>query len=310
MESFRAQQLDKAAIIIQAQVRRFICRCRFMKTVHTIIVAQSCARRFLARKFMRVVQERKAATLIASFQRMYIFRKKFLQMKYATLWMQKQQRGIFGRAVYEKRQQEAAKLQKEYIAAVWIQCMFRSWVARAIHRNLKDEAKARRALEKKTSIAERYALEKNKLEIAAARTTAIAKGRALDKDKEVDELQKELEKTRATAGKVAVSKEEITRLHAEVESLHEQLEASRLTSEAALGKLAAVEAENKKLKEQLQSGGGTGVPLGYKNEAYNGHEDLKQMDERIVGLSSRSKQSKKDLEQLVLSLAILKQGLS
>merc|ERR1712150_76044 len=99
-----------------------------------------------------------------------------------------------------------------------------------------------------------------------------------------------------------------SKLMSEVEKLREQLEASRRTSESALFKLAAAEAENKKLKEQLKSGGGTGIPFGYKNDSYNGHEDLKHLDERMVGLSSRSQQSKKDLEQLVASLAILKQG--
>lgn len=306
MERFRTHQLDDAATKIQALARGYIARRNYSEYLRIVVRAQAHMRRFLAKKFMRILQQDKAATLIQAYYRMVGVRSEYLKKKYAIQWLQKHQRGHVGRKLYAQRVEEVAMATADYKAATAIQCLYRKMVVTARFKELKDEARAKRKLENKTSVVARFELEKTKAELKAAKTAAIAKGRAVERDKEVDELAKEFEKTRLTADKVGATKEEISKLNAEVAELKAQLETSRKSSETALFKLAAVELENKKLKEQISHGVIAGPA--YSSSTYKDHFDLQELDERIFGIVGRSKQSKKELDALVASLAILKQA--
>ena len=95
---------------------------------------------------------------------------------------------------------------------------------------------------------------------------------------------------------------EVTNVEAEVEMLQKELEMSRAETERARTRLAAVENENKTLKEKLESGS---FIDGYKSTRFEDHGDLMQLDERVHNIALRSRQGKKDLETLlVLSLAM------
>ena len=124
-------------------------------------------------------------------------------------------------------------------------------------------------------------------------------------NKEVVELQKELEKARLSADREKAAREEVISLRAQLDAVLADLDVSRAEETKAKSRVLDLQEENKKLKEQVKTGAFVeGTP--YTSSQYDDYDDLKQLDQRMFGNLSRSKQSKKDLEALVQSLAIIR----
>lgn len=312
MERFRTQQLSISAVRVQSVVRRFLGRCRYLGTQKRIILVQSCTRRFLARKHLRGRRELKATLTIQSQFRRYPIRKSFVEKKYVAIWFQKMSRGKVGRAhyaeLYALHQQEVAKQNTEYKAAVFIQCMKRSRDARAVKATLEAE--------KEKMIVESFSEEHSETvkilmaqQVSAAlkadKASAVAKETKQEANKEVEILMKELEKAKIIVDREKASREAAISLRAQLDAVLADLEISRSEEAKTKSRLFELQEENKKLKEQMKVGVFVaGKP--YTSTHYDDHEDLKMIDQRMYGMSTRSKQSKKDLEALVQSLAILR----
>jgi myosin V len=313
MERFRTQQLSISAVKIESVVRRFLGRCRYLGMQKRIVLVQSCTRRFLARKHLRGRRELKAAVKIQSHFRRYPIRNSFVEKKYIAIWFQKMSRGKVGRAhyaeLYALHQQEVAKENTEYKAAVLIQCMKRSRDARAVKAALEAEKEKGEQvasfLGEHSETVKILRAQQVSAALKADKASAVAKETKQEANKEVELLMKELEKARIVVDREKATREEAISLRAQLDAVMADLEVSRSEESKAKSRLLDLQEENKKLKEQMKVGVFVaGKP--YTSTHYDDHEDLKLLDQRIYGISTRSKQSKKDLEALVQSLAILR----
>jgi hypothetical protein len=141
--------------------------------------------------------------------------------------------------------------------------------------------------------------------LKADKASAVAKETKQEANKEVEILMKELEKAKIIVDREKASREAAISLRAQLDAVLADLEISRSEEAKTKSRLFELQEENKKLKEQMKVGVFVaGKP--YTSTHYDDHEDLKMIDQRMYGMSTRSKQSKKDLEALVQSLAILR----
>ena len=304
LEKFRNERLTKASLGIQALIRRFLARARYLRTKTRIVKAQASARRFLGRKFLKAYRRERAAIRIQKFVRMSLTRKQFTAKKFAGLWLQKFYRGQLGRknymALYARIKAEEAMNDRQYRSAVVVQCMYRC-------------RKARKAYNEQKTIERRPSTLPVKLEgkafaaaIKADKAAAIAKQAAKDRAREVDSLQTRLAGAKNSAEKAKVALEELRLTKTELEALKAAFEAMKLELDATRAKAGKLEEENSVLRDRLKAG--TFEPAGYAYESkmYDEHLDLKQLDERMQGMVARSKKSKADVQALVQALAILR----
>lgn len=311
MERFRTEQLSMSAIQMQSMARRFLSRCRFTHMKKLIVMVQACVRRLFAHQYLKVLREHKAATRIQSVFRRYPVRRSFIETRYIAIWCQRMARGKAGRTMFAVRhaahQEMMAKEASEFKAAVAIQCMKRSRDARAIKSNLMAEKKAKEAsfYGEQSETVKILRAQQVTASLQADKAAAVAKETKHESNKEVFGLQQELEKARRSADREKASREEAISLRAQLEAVIADLHLSRAEESKAKSKLLDLQEENKNLKEQMKSATFMGgVP--YISTQFDDHDDLKLLDQRMFGIAARSKQSKKDLNALVQSLAILR----
>jgi len=311
MERFRAEQLRVSAVKFQALARRFLCRCRYLRKRERIIMVQSGCRRFLASKYLRELRQIKAATKIQSRFRCYPIRASFVEKKFVAVWCQRMARGRSGRAkfaaLHKAHMDDVAKQAAEYKAAVCIQCMKRSRDARVTKNSLLAEKKIKDAsfFGEQSETVKILRAQQVTFALQADKAAAVAKETKQEANKEVVELQKELEKARLSADREKAAREEVISLRAQLDAVLADLDVSRAEETKAKSRVLDLQEENKKLKEQVKTGAFVeGTP--YTSSQYDDYDDLKQLDQRMFGNLSRSKQSKKDLEALVQSLAIIR----
>lgn len=300
MEKFRNDLLTTASIKLQSVVRRFLQRCRYLKTMSLVIAGQASARRFLARKYLKEFRQMRAATRMQTYVRFSHARKRYAANKYAGTWLQRHYRGHIGRKNYkmfhDKRTTENAANDKSYKTAVTIQCMYRSRVSRQVYQErLKIGRRDRPILEGK-ALAEA---------IKADKVAAIARQIAKDRTKEVDALTTRLAGAKNSAEKAKLAMDELKSTRAELAALQAEFDIMKLNAEGAQARAAKLEGENKQLKEKLKSGTFDGIGETYARQMYDDNLDLKQLDERMHGMTARSKQSKAAVMSLVQTLKIL-----
>ena len=311
MERFRMEQLSMNAIQMQSLARRFLSRCRYVLMKKVVVMVQACARRFFARQYLKILREHKAATQIQSLLRRYPARRSFIEKKCVAIWCQRMARGKAGRTQFAARhaahQEMVMKQASEFKAAVSIQCLSRSCNARKVKSVLMAEKEARVASFYGEQSETVKILRDQQLSAAlqADKAAAVAKETKHESNKEVFGLQQELEKVKRSADREKASREEATSLRSQLDAIMLDLELSRAEESKAKSKIEDLQEENKNLKEQLKSATFIGgIP--YSSTQFDDHDDLKLLDQRMFGIAARSKQSKKDLDALVQSLAILR----
>ena len=301
IEKFRNELLTSATIKIQSTVRRFLGRCRYLRTVSFVIAGQASARRFLARKYLKEYRRTRASTRMQTYVRFSHARKQYVAKKYACTWLQRYYRGLIGRKNYKtfhaKMITAKAANEKSYKCAVAIQCMYRSRVARQVYQeHLKIGRRASRPMLEGKALADA---------IKADKVAAVAIQTANDRTKEVGDLTTRLAGAKNSAEKAKLALEGLKSTRAELAALQAEFDIMKLNAERAQGRAAKLEEENKQLKEKLKSGTFDGTGEAYSSQMYDDHLDLKQLDARMNGMSARSKKSKADVMSLVQSLKIL-----
>jgi myosin heavy subunit len=301
MEKFRNELLTTATIKIQSVVRRFLERCRYLKTLSFVIAGQASARRFLARKYLKEFRQTRASTRLQTYVRLSHARKNYVARKYACKWLQRYYRGFIGRKNYKKFHDkmitEKAANDKSYKSAVAIQCMYRSRVARQVYQErLKIGRRPSRLVLEGKALTEA---------IKADKLAAVAIQTATNRTKEVDALTTRLTGAKNSAEKAKLALEALKSTKAELAALQAEFEIMKLNAEGAQARAAKLNEENKQLKEKLKSGTFDGTGEAYASQMYDEHLDLKQLDVRMNGMSARSKKSKADVMSLVQSLKIL-----
>jgi hypothetical protein len=203
-----------------------------------------------------------------------------------------------------ERQQEIELNNRKYMAASAIQSVYRGNVARKKVLAIKAAKATRQSFQgDQSEVVLVLKAQQKKAALQADRAAAIAVQTKHERKAEVDALRQELDDASSAAAKAKEMEEELSSFKAIVEILRHELEVSRGETERVKTRLAVVEAENKALKEKLESGT---FHDGYKSTRFEEHSDLMQLDERIHNIAMRSRQGRKDLDALVQSLAILR----
>jgi len=157
LEKLRADRLRHCCIIIQKQVRAFICRKKYLRKVKAVQCIQRWARGFVARRRVYHIRRNKAATTIQRHVRGWLKRTQFRRTQRCVLGLQTRARGLLARRRYQQMRynHKAAIIQKHvrrflartrYLQSVrriiLVQSMVRRWLARRLYRKLKVEARS------------------------------------------------------------------------------------------------------------------------------------------------------------------------
>ncbi|XP_069897534.1 abnormal spindle-like microcephaly-associated protein [Dipodomys merriami] len=166
------KERDKAARIIQKAVINFLSRQRWKKEVTAALVLQKCWRRVLAQRQLLILKEEKlekiqnaSATIIQAYWRRYSTRKRFLSLKYYSVFLQSRIRMIIAVTSYKRKLWAIVTIQRHWCACVQrrrdqqrykmlksaslvIQSMFRRWKRRKVQQQVKAAIILQRAVRK------------------------------------------------------------------------------------------------------------------------------------------------------------------
>nr|CAD7262898.1 unnamed protein product [Timema shepardi] len=157
LEKLRADKLKQCCIIIQKQIRMFICRKRYLRMLQSIKSLQRHARGFLARRRVYHMRQKRAAITIQRHVRGWLKRVQFTRTRRCIQGIQKHARGMLARRRYKAMlyNHKATVIQKHvrgWLARrhclekrqkiVICQSAVRRWLARRRFKELKKEAKS------------------------------------------------------------------------------------------------------------------------------------------------------------------------
>nr|CAD7573118.1 unnamed protein product [Timema californicum] len=157
LEKLRADKLKQCCIIIQKQIRMFICRKRYLRMLQSIKSLQRHARGFLARRRVYHMRQKRAAITIQRHVRGWLKRVQFTRTRRCIQGIQKHARGMLARRRYKAMlyNHKATIIQKHvrgWLARrhclekrqkiVICQSAVRRWLARRRFKELKKEAKS------------------------------------------------------------------------------------------------------------------------------------------------------------------------
>jgi myosin heavy subunit len=299
LEKMRNQVLAVESVKIQSVIRRFVYHRRFLRIMHRIVLAQAGARRFLARKHLRSLQQRRAAICIQACVRFFVARKRFVGKRSVALLNQKLYRVYAGRIKYKMLQAKRKEAQRLDNAATIIQSMSRVRVARKVYAKLK-------LMERQTSVEPpEFQRKVFKETIKAHRKAAVSRQEAMDRAREVDDLTTNLANAKNSAAKAELVIAELESLRAVLAATEAELEKMKEVVATKSNRVTELEGENVLLKEKLESGDSVAGER-YDRKIYSEFPDLEKLDRQMLGMVSRSKKSKADVKALVSSLAVLR----
>ncbi|XP_034243540.1 unconventional myosin-Va isoform X2 [Thrips palmi] len=122
MEKLRADRLRMCCIKMQAQVRGFIARKRYLRTRKAASTIQRWVRGFIARRRVYHIRREHAATVIQRYVRGWVKRKQYLVLRRSILGIQR-----YGRGLLARRRYLAMRFNH---AAIVIQTAARRWLCR------------------------------------------------------------------------------------------------------------------------------------------------------------------------------------
>ncbi|XP_021923468.1 unconventional myosin-Va [Zootermopsis nevadensis] len=157
LEKLRADKLRQCCIIIQKQVRAFICRKKYLRKVKATQCIQRYVRGFIARRRVYHIRRNKAATTIQRHIRGWLKRTQFGRIKLCILGLQARSRGLLARRRYQQmRYNHKAIIIQKYVRCwlaqkkyqhtihriITVQSVVRRWMARRLFKKLKQEARS------------------------------------------------------------------------------------------------------------------------------------------------------------------------
>lgn len=299
LEKIRGTVLSVKSVKIQALARSFVYQRKFSRLMHRITLAQAGARRFLARKHLRGIQRKRAATRVQAYIRLTSAKTRFVARRNVAQHMQKMYRGQVVREKCKILQAKRREERKLGNAAITIQTLHRSRAARKEYEEIKL-AKRRESTE-----TPKVASKALKEAIQAHRLAAVSRQDAMDRAKEVDDLTTNLASAKNTAAKAEFAFHELEAVKAELAEA--RAEVDKLRNETRLSSIREkeLETENRLLKEKID-GGSFAVEDKYNKSMYNDFPDLEQLDKQMWEMVARSKNSKEDVKTLVSALSILR----
>ncbi|KAL3770357.1 hypothetical protein ACHAWU_003577 [Discostella pseudostelligera] len=131
-EKLRNSALNKAATILQARTRAFICQNKFYLILGSVLTLQCATRKLIASLYVRRLRFNKRSITIQKQWRSYFAWIRYQNILFITAWCQRFCRG--------KRVRKQCVRMKEYRSAIAIQSAWRSHVFQQCHSQLKNAA--------------------------------------------------------------------------------------------------------------------------------------------------------------------------
>jgi myosin V len=311
LERFRMEKLNFVIIKCQALARCFLEQRRYLKIRRQIVICQACARRYLAIQNTARLRETKAATIIQTSYRAWSARRMFMAMKQIALWCQRMTRGFLERRRYQEylKEYHAQKEleNKRNASAIILQSMYRRYVTKKLVEKLKESIINKRSLiVEEVEAVVILKQQQTKAALQADRAAAIAVQTKHEYKIEMEALRQELDDVKVMAGNASQLEVELALIRSEADALRKELLFYRTEAETAKTRLAMVMAENATLKAQMVPGGGSRLSEHHRNNQYSNYHDLQELSDRIQIYSRRSKEGRKDLDQLVQALTVLR----
>ena len=156
LEELRNSTMNKAATVLQAQARAFLCQNKFYLILGSVLTLQCAARKLIASVRVNRLRSQRSSIIIQKQWRSYSVWYHYQNTVYVALWCQRFWRGRKFRAgfVQFKQHRSAVVIQSAWrshvfqqchrqmrSAAITIQCIFRVGVASKNLKQLKREAK-------------------------------------------------------------------------------------------------------------------------------------------------------------------------
>ncbi|KAF9107889.1 Myosin type-2 heavy chain 1 [Mortierella sp. AM989] len=217
MENLRTEKLNGYALLIQKNMRRFLCRKRYQAARRAAIKLQCFARKVHAQKAARVLREEHSATMLQTFVRGYIERKKYIKTRNHVLRIQCAIRAKQARIAFQKLRETngATKIQqiwrglqvrrqyqKELKSIILIQSCIRRSRAKKELAGLKAEARSVNHLKEIS-----YRLEGKVVELTRALDLAHQQNKQFDSQVASLEVQVRSWKERYESSQLSKSKE-------------------------------------------------------------------------------------------------------
>ncbi|KAL7539558.1 hypothetical protein ACHAXR_009391, partial [Thalassiosira sp. AJA248-18] len=156
LEELRNATMNKAAVILQAQSRAFLCQNKFYLILGSVLTLQCAARKLIASVRVHRLRIHERSITIQKQWRSYYAWYLYQNTIYITTWCQRFWRGRKTREKYMKIKQYRGAIviqsawrshifqqchQQARNAAIELQCYFRRWAAMQMLKQLKREAK-------------------------------------------------------------------------------------------------------------------------------------------------------------------------
>ena len=297
-EKQRTACLTKSTVVIQSLGRGFLFRCRYLKRRQLIILGQASGRRFLARKYMKAIREKKYATKIQTMVRRAVAHAKFVRSVASVCIIQTIYRGFIQRKHYKAFYKKTMAERKANEAATSIQKVARGRTARVKFAEVKKTTRPSKKYTEMDSKAFQEA-------IKADRAAAVAKASAQKRAREVHALEGNLADAEKSANKAKAAMVELEDTKLQLATAQEQLETLRKEMATALASIGKLEKENAEMKEKLESGVFVSGEI-YTSKMYSEYSDLQALDQQLFNCMAASKKSKEDVKSLVSVLSLLK----
>lgn len=252
LEILRSKQLVESAIRVQSLIRGHLYSRLFKVQRSSVITLQRVIRGFVARRRVRALRRKTAATRLQARYRLFSAYKKYKLMRRCILTLQKRHRGAKGRAVYKVvlQMHKAKKVQswwrmapnrRKYrrlrSAVIALQCKRRVIVARRVVKSVRAEAKDVGNLKKEN---DRLLSELLRLR-AAAKANDSNKVDAAEREKEHENLVALMASNKDLTDEVGVLKARVTQLEGELQAQTQALQAARADLESAQKSLESAE---------------------------------------------------------------------
>jgi len=157
LERIRTERLQECAILLQKNIRGWLCRRKFMRVKQMILRLQCRSRGFLARRYYLYLKQTKAAIIIQKNWKCWNTRRKYLKLKKSALGLQRYGRAYLARQKFFSRKMSHAALiiqknlrmyvaRKKYLQKIRqiiiVQSQVRKWLSRRELKKLKIEARS------------------------------------------------------------------------------------------------------------------------------------------------------------------------
>ncbi|XP_067003336.2 unconventional myosin-Va [Anabrus simplex] len=163
LEKLRADKLKECCIIIQKQVRAFICRKKYLRIQRATRCIQRYVRGYLARRRVYHIRRRKAAVTIQKYVRGWVKYSQYQRSKRCIVALQARGRGVLARRRYlQMRYNHNATIIQKYVrgflarrqyhhqvrSVIIAQGAVRRFLARRLFKKLKVEARSMEHIKK------------------------------------------------------------------------------------------------------------------------------------------------------------------